>query len=581
VTRNPYQQTRAETHGPDVVAMAYAQVPGETHGLTGGPRAQFGPRLAGQTHPDGAAVAPADLASLTRLAHDPAVTASSGPYPIALASADVTGHKDQVIAIGRDSTSAAVDQPKVTTGRWLRNSGEVVVERSFADAFSVHVGDVIDVGGRRFGVSGIAVTAANAPYPYSGYLISSLSSPNPGLVWTMRADAQGLATASQPLSYMLNLKLTDPAAAQHFVASHVSAIGTAPALTSWQAIQLLDHNIVHQVQSVLQTGGLLLALLATASLGVLVGGRLADQTRRVGTLKVAGATPRFVAAVLLSEFLFLALVASFVGLAAGLLIGPLLTSPGAGLLGTAGAPALTPTTVAAVIGAAAAVAILAAFVPAARAARTTTVGALNDAPHPPQRRARIIAASAHLPLPLLLGTRLAARRVRRSLLGAGSVLIVVATLVAVLAAHTHIAQQNLQGLPDPRGARLDQVLLVITVTLVVLAAINVVFITWSTAMDSRRSLAVARALGASPRQVSESVAAAQVIPAIPGALLGIPTGLALYALVKSTTPMVVPTTWSLVTIVVAAILAVMGLSALPARISAHRSVVNVLQAELG
>jgi putative ABC transport system permease protein len=581
VTRSPYQHTRAQTHGPDVVAMAYARWPGEAHGLTGGPRAQFGPRVPGQLQPDGAAVAPADLTTLTTLAHDPAVTASSGPYPVALAGADVNGHTDQVTAMGRDTTSAAVDQPKVTSGHWLRSPGEVVVERSFADAFRVHVGDVIGVGGRRFRVTGIAVTAANAPYPHSGYLLSSVGSPDPGLVWMTRAEAQRLATASQPLSYVLNLKLANPADAQQFVASHLSAVSTATGLTSWQAIQLLDHNIVHQVQSVLQTGGWLLALLAIASLGVLVGGRLADQTRRVGSLKVVGATPRFVAAVLLSEYLLLALVAGGIGLAAGRLIGPLLTSPGAGLLGTAGAPELTAATVAIVIGAASAVALLAASVPAARAARTSTIEALNDAPHSPQRRAWIIAASARLPVPLLLGTRLAARRVRRSLLGAASVLIVVATVVSVLAAHARIAQQDLQGLPDPRTARLDQVLLVITVTLIVLAAINAVFITWSTAMDSRRPLAVARALGASPRQISEGLAAAQLIPAIPGALLGIPAGLALYALVKSTTPMVVPTTWSLVTTVVATILAVTALSALPARIGARRSVVDVLQSELG
>ena len=580
VTRSPYTQTRAETRGPDVVAMAYPRMPGEVHGLEDGARAQSGPDVPGLLQPGGASIQPADAASLNALASDPSVTASSGPYPVALAAADVRGQTDQVIAVGRDTTAAAVDQPRVTEGRWIRDTGEVAVERSFADAFGVHAGDVIDVNGRPLHVVGIAVTAANAPYPHAGFLLSSQRYPNPGLVWLPRADAQSLATATQPLAYVLNLKLANPHAAQQFVSAHLSPTATAPALTSWQDIQSLDHNIVHQVQSTLQTGGWLLALLAVASLAVLVGGRLADQTRRIGSLKAVGATPGLVAAVLLSEYLVLALIAAGIGLAVGRLVGPLLTSPGAGLVGSAGAPSLTPSTIATVVGAAIAVALLAAVVPAVRAARISTVSALNDAPHPPQRRAWIVAASARLPVPLLLGTRLAARRVRRSLLGAASVVIVVATLVCVLAAHARIAQQDIQGLPDPRAARLDQVLLVITVTLILLAAVNAVFITWSTAMDSRRPLAVARALGATPRQVGEGLSAAQVIPAIPGAILGIPAGLGLYALVKSTTPMVVPPAWSLAAIVIATILAVMTLSALPARIGARRSVVEVLQTEI-
>jgi len=46
---------------------------------------------------------------------------------------------------------------------------------------------------------------------------------------------------------------------------------------------------------------------------VLVGGRMAEQTRRVGLLKAIGGTPGLVAAVLLAENLILALIAAAVG----------------------------------------------------------------------------------------------------------------------------------------------------------------------------------------------------------------------------------------------------------------------------
>ena len=52
-------------------------------------------------------------------------------------------------------------------------------------------------------------------------------------------------------------------------------------------------------------------------MAVLVGGRLAEGTRRVGLLKATGGTPGLVAATFLAENLFLALVAALVGLLAG------------------------------------------------------------------------------------------------------------------------------------------------------------------------------------------------------------------------------------------------------------------------
>src|ERR687887_452372 len=65
-------------------------------------------------------------------------------------------------------------------------------------------------------------------------------------------------------------------------------------------------------------------LLWLASIAVLVGGRMADQLRRVGLLKAVGGTPSLVAAVLLAEHLAVALLATAVGLVVGRLAAPLL-----------------------------------------------------------------------------------------------------------------------------------------------------------------------------------------------------------------------------------------------------------------
>jgi hypothetical protein len=66
------------------------------------------------------------------------------------------------------------------------------------------------------------------------------------------------------------------------------------------------------------------------------------------------------------------------------------------------------------------------------AAPASTIRALNDPARPPRRSPRLIALSARLPVPLLLGLRLATRRPRRSILAAVSLVIMVAMIVAGL-----------------------------------------------------------------------------------------------------------------------------------------------------
>jgi len=92
---------------------------------------------------------------------------------------------------------------------------------------------------------------------------------------------------------------------------------------------------------------------------------MADQIRRVGLLKAVGAAPSLVAAVLLAEYLVVALVAAAAGLMLGTLAAPLLIDSSAGLLGRTGAPSLELSTVGLVTAVALGVACAATFVPAA------------------------------------------------------------------------------------------------------------------------------------------------------------------------------------------------------------------------
>jgi putative ABC transport system permease protein len=286
--------------------------------------------------------------------------------------------------------------------------------------------------------------------------------------------------------------------------------------------------------------------------------------------------------VLLAEHLFLALVAAAAGLGIGWLAAPLLSSAGAGLLGVPGAPALTAGTVGVVVAVAVGVTLGATLVPAFRAAHTSTVSALENAARPPRRHAILLAISRRLPASLLIGVRLIARRPRRAVLAAASTAITVTGIVAVLAAH-HAGDVSagrsdwFAGLSDPVSGRVSQVMALLTVVLVTLAAVNAVVTGWATALDARQSLAVARVLGGTPQQVSAGLSAAQVLPALPGSLVGIPLGIGLFAITNGTGGVSVPPGSWLAAVVLGTLAAVAALTAVPAILGARQPAVLILR----
>jgi predicted lysophospholipase L1 biosynthesis ABC-type transport system permease subunit len=194
VTSQPYQQTRAATGGPDEVAYLGSPL--------GSPLAAPGPRATGS------ALQKLARAQAGELARAPGVTGSSGPYPLAGALVRANGLVAGAEAEGRDVTPASVDQPKLTAGSWVRPGG-VVLERTFAAGLGVSVGDRITLNGRVFGVAGIAVTAANPPYPNLCYYAGGGCFAGPpgndsprdiGLMWLTRPDDLSLATPANPVT---------------------------------------------------------------------------------------------------------------------------------------------------------------------------------------------------------------------------------------------------------------------------------------------------------------------------------------------------------------------------------------------
>jgi len=559
ITSQPYQRTRAATNGPDEVA--YLATP----------------------------------AQATALARAAGVTGASGPYPVAGALVRAGGLVAAAEAQGRGEAAAGVDRPALTAGTWVRPGG-VVLERAFAEALGVRAGDRITLNGRWFTVTGIAVTAASPPYPdrcAAGCVVpfppgAGRWRADVGLAWVTEPDARALAASDRaPPAYVESLAIRDPAAARQVAAAYNDAHhgAGAPFLVPWQSIRAADGVMIQAERQILDPGAWITALIAVASVAVLAGGRMTEATRRLGLLKAVGGTPGLVAAVLLAENLAVALAAAGAGLAAGWLAAPLLTRPGAFLVGAPGAPSLTAPDAGLAVAVAVAVALAATLAPAIRAARASAASALADPARPPRREGALIAASARLPVPLLLGLRLAARRPRRAALGAATVTLAAGAIVAVLtfrasaAAASRAIAGGTNGPGYPVFARDEQVLTVLTVVLLTLAAVHAIVTAWATALDARRPAALAGALGATARQVAAALAAAQVLPALPGAAAGIPLGIAALAVANGGGRVTVPPAWWLAGATAGTVLAVAALAAIPALIGARRPVTEILKAD--
>lgn len=567
-TSHPYDTTKAATNGPDIVAQDTPLLPGND-----------------QRYPKGL---PVDLAGLKALGRAPGVTGHSGPYPYTFGTLGVGGRNFAAIVEGRDQAPAAIDQPELVQGSWLR-PGEIAIERAFADALGATVGQRVTLNGRSFLIGGIAVTVGIPPYPavcsFGCETGPQLPDNLPGLIWVTQAVTKSLATSSEPLNYLLNVRLKDATTAATFATTYNNTHPAlnAPYLIPWQTISDDDARLVLNEQRVLMVGGWLLGLLALASVAVLVGGRMTEQTRRVGLLKAVGSTPGLVTAVLLAEHLAVALVAAVIGLLTGWLSAPLLTNPGAGLVGAAGSPPVTASTIGLVVAVALGVAMVATLIPAIRAARTSTVAALADTARPPRRTPGVVWLSARLPVPLLLGLRFAARRPRRALLGMASIAVTTTGIVATLMVHARYDNSIASAaatLDNPQMDRLNQVLLILTVALVLLAAVNAILMTWATVLEARYTSALTRALGAAPDQVGAGISAAQALPALAGALLGVPGGIGLYAAVKTGNPVSYPPAWWFVATVLGTVVTVIVITGVPAWFGAHRPAAEILQSEL-
>ncbi len=142
-------------------------------------------------------------------------------------------------------------------------------------------------------------------------------------------------------------------------------------------------------------------------------------------------------------------------------------------------------------------------------------------------------------------------------------------------ASLHAEHGTVGGPADPLIAQLHAVMTALTLLLAVMTAVNVLFVTRSSAVDARRVLAVARAVGVTPTEAAAAVGLAQLVPGVFGLGLGAAAGTALFNTLSTSRPATPPTS-QLVTLAVVTLLLTVALTAVPARLESRRSIAETL-----
>jgi putative ABC transport system permease protein len=524
-----------------------------------------------------------------RLATAPGVVGAGGPWTHLYGSIAVAGGEEDLTAEIRDPGPYEVDQPLVTSGRWLGEGGGVVLESGLAATLHAGPGDTVTIQGRPFPVRGVAATVSRGRFPLS----------RPAQVWVTPETARqlrGLGMTEE--GFELQLRLADPDDAAGFVAAHRSLEASDPSsavisyLETWRQRRAESHSDIDILAGTLFAAGGLIAILTVATAAVLIAGRMATQVRQVGTLKAVGVTPRQIVLVLLVEHLAIAAGATVLGLGIGRLLAPRVAETSVTVLGRPEPPPLTWGRVAIVAAVAFTVVLLGTVRPALRGIRQSTLRSLVTGPRPPRRPGRLagLAASLGLPLPGVLGVRSGWRRPGRLLVNAAGLLLGVAMLVVALALRDSLDLLSLRPAEPGHAASdaavavlYDQIRAVIFATaalLLVLATINAIIVATFAARDAARNHAVLRAVGATPRQTMIALVVSQLGACAIAVVVGIPLGLGLWSLMEGgDLPEVGVSTPSLLLLAVAVPIAFAAIVSVPARLLARRPVAPLLTYE--
>ncbi|MBD2897131.1 hypothetical protein amrb99_60900 [Actinomadura sp. RB99] len=333
----------------------------------------------------------AQAATTARL---PGVTASAGPFPVAVVSLTARGggHLPELTVAGRSSPGGPVDRLEITAGRWPSGPDEIMMppqvppDAGVGSTLTAPDGRTLKVVGQARSVTG----SADA--------------------WTTPAGAAALRTGKAPATTQMLYRFSGSPAKSALAADRAKVAAALPkgALAGTQsyldAKYVADREAATFVPFLMAFGALGLGMAVIVVAGV-VGGMVGANLRRIGILKAIGCTPAEVVRAYVAQ----ALVPAAAGTLLGVVLGNLIAYPLLGdvqqVYGTSGL-AVAWWVDAAVAAGALLVVAAAALVPALRAGRLRTVEAIAVGRAPGTgrgRRAQRIAGRLPLPRAVTLG----------------------------------------------------------------------------------------------------------------------------------------------------------------------------------
>ncbi|MGW0792728.1 FtsX-like permease family protein [Streptomyces sp. NPDC002911] len=240
------------------------------------------------------------------------VTAVSGPFRTAQTSVQSSSSSASVELREMPVAPPAVGRPVLAEGHWPARgaNGRIVLESGVAQALWAEPGDLLTLSGKDGSRRSLTVTgiADSAELPYA-------AGKRPGVGWVSPGEVDSLALDASVRGQFVALRLSDPADTDFAVQRAVTVLGAdnVVQVADWRRARAeteSDDRLLGLLVGLFATGALLAAALAVVGA---ISTRIRSQLRDISVLKAIGFTPGHVVRVFLIRHLSLALLGAALG----------------------------------------------------------------------------------------------------------------------------------------------------------------------------------------------------------------------------------------------------------------------------